>query len=80
MTRRHSIRKIVSQLQENAALDLIPRKTPMVTLLTFIEAYEELRHAAPKGDLHIHLSIEEKDEQPADKRVFRTGAGPEAGK
>lgn len=69
---RVMIDKIVSQIQED--------KDTSGRLLndTFNEAYDELRRVAPKGNLHIHLYIEETDEPATDKRVFRTGT--EAGK
>lgn len=72
MRQRHSIDKIVSQKQEEAAHGAVGTDS-YITLHTFVEAYTELRRVAPKGDLHIHLSIEETDEPAADKRVFRTG-------
>lgn len=48
---RASISKIVSQLEEEAArFDLAAS--------TFATAYAELRRLCPRGDLHIHLTID----------------------
>lgn len=56
MTKRHSIRRIVPQKMEDAA----KAYNGFLASSHFLEAYAELRRIAPKGDLHIYLTIDEK--------------------
>jgi hypothetical protein len=66
---RHCIDHEVSQLQENR--DTSGR---LVTD-SFMTAYAKLRRVAPKGNLHIHLTIYDERKDEPTERVFRTGAG-----
>ena len=50
--RRYSNERIVSQMQENRAVD------PEALLIAeFLSAYKELRKSCPDGDLHIKLFV-----------------------
>lgn len=52
----YGITKIVSERERQQSVDAAGG--PLVVLQRFIEAYDELRRSAPKGDLKIHLYVE----------------------
>ncbi len=54
---KFSITRIVSQREEQA--DTAGEWIDHVAVRAFVEAYAQLRRACPRGDLTMHLSVEE---------------------